>query len=137
MLRKARRELARIESEASIDHIYNFFVTAYHVVDYLKDANCAPAEALKTLRDDYLFQRCADVCNKAKHVRLTRSRPDITPVRWSGALNGAPLGALPLNGGEERWILWPQDNTQIEVKSFARATVAKLEDFFTEHNIPL
>ena len=29
------RELTRLEAEDSIDHVYNFFVTAYHIVDYL------------------------------------------------------------------------------------------------------
>lgn len=137
MLNKARRELARIESEVSIDHVYNFFVTAYHVLDYLDDAKCAPREALEELRGEMLIQRCGDVCNKAKHVRLKRKRPDPTPLLWSGGINGAPINTIALNGGDERWILWADDNEYMEVESFARATVAKLENFFTEHKIPL
>lgn len=137
MLRKARRELSRLESDASIDHVYNFFVTAYHVTDYLEKANSVPSDALRDLRADYLFERCGDVCNKAKHVRLERKRPDITPTIFSGTINGAPINTLPINGGEERWIFWPQDDTYMELVSFARSIVVKLESFFEQHKIPL
>jgi hypothetical protein len=137
MLRKVQRELARIEADFSIDHIYNFFVTAYHVTDYLEKAHSVPTKALQELRADYLFARCGDVCNKAKHFKLERRRPDISPMTLSGALGSAPFNMLPLNGGAERWILWSQDDTLMEVVQFARATVAKLENFFKEHGVPL
>ena len=38
MLRKARRELDRLAREPSIDHVFNFFVTAHSLTDYLKGA---------------------------------------------------------------------------------------------------
>jgi hypothetical protein len=36
MLRKAERELSRFQSEFNIDNLFNFFVTAYHVQDYIE-----------------------------------------------------------------------------------------------------
>ncbi|MEP9322366.1 hypothetical protein PPMP20_04385 [Paraburkholderia phymatum] len=135
MLRKAKRELARIQSDASVDHVYNFFVTAYHVIDYVKEGGSVSREELQALRTDWMIQYCADVCNKAKHMRLTR-RDDVTPVRFSGTVGGAPIGMLPLNATDERWVMW-QDGTYVEMVSFARATVVRLEQFFIANKIPL
>jgi hypothetical protein len=53
MLEKAKRELTRLETadsmaEDSIDHVYNFFVTAYHIVDYLDGRLAKPdVDAIK------------------------------------------------------------------------------------------
>jgi hypothetical protein len=66
MLEKAKRELARLEAEESIDHVYNFFVTAYHIVDYL-DGRLS-TQKLEKIKADQLMQFCADACNKAKHM---------------------------------------------------------------------
>jgi hypothetical protein len=37
MLEKGKRELARFEADVSVDHVYNFFVRAYDIIDYLDD----------------------------------------------------------------------------------------------------
>jgi hypothetical protein len=125
MLKKARRELTRLVAEDSIDHVYNFFVTAYHISDYLDDS------AKEAIRADPLIMLCADACNKAKHMRLRRSRPDVeTRSRFWGALNTAPCNKIALNKIRvERWIIW-EDGGTLEVVKFARDVIAKWDEFF-------
>jgi hypothetical protein len=136
MLEKAKRELTRLEAEESIDHVYNFFVTAYHIVDYLD-------ERLKeqVLQDPWI-KECGDVCNKAKHMRLTRDRPDVgTTNRFKGSVfNTAQFNEFGLALNEcrvERWIDWPKDKPKksLEVVGFARDVIAKWDDIFAEHGI--
>jgi hypothetical protein len=136
MLRKARRELDRIEREFSVDHVFNFFVTAFHVTDYLKMSGEVSPEKVKDLRNDERIRKCADVCNKAKHFKLERSRPDISSRQYSGAIGGAPIGMLPINSSGARFIVW-EDGSQLEIVSFARATIATLEEFFATNTIDL
>ena len=62
---------------------------------------------------------CCDACNKAKHMRLTRKRPDVV---------NTPDKSL------ERWIVW-QDGTNLEVISFARIVIAKWDELFLKHGI--
>lgn len=64
MLEKAKRELTRLVAENSIDHVYNFFVTAHHIIDHL-DEHLRPQ-----VREDQLIKNCGDACNKAKHMRI-------------------------------------------------------------------
>ena len=47
MLEKAKRELARMEAEVHIDNVYNFYVTAYHIQDYVQKTNPSKIEELQ------------------------------------------------------------------------------------------
>lgn len=134
MLAKAKRELVRLEGEESIDHVYNLFATAYHVTDYLKPV--LPDADLRALLGDPIIRRCADVCNKAKHMKLTHGRADPSTRSVSGALGGAPLNSLPLNARGERRVRW-DDGTEIEVVQLAKSAIERLEDCFRQHGIPL
>jgi hypothetical protein len=125
MLEKAKRELARLEAEESIDHVYNFFVTAYHIVDYLDER--LSKQKIKRIKSRKWMHLCADACNKAKHMRLTHDRPDVeTLTPFKGAvLNTGALNTFALNTSSvERWIRW-HDGRALEVVTFARSVIAK------------
>ncbi|OXI28259.1 hypothetical protein CFB89_33330 [Burkholderia sp. AU16741] len=132
MLRKARRELDRLAREPSIDHVFNFFVTAHSVTDYLK-GTVAEADRSALLAEPDI-QLCRDVSNKAKHMRLDRGRPDPATHRASGALGSAPFNTVALNASGERWVRWP-DGTEVEMQSFGTRVLARLEQFLTAHGI--
>jgi hypothetical protein len=127
MLEKAKRELTRLEGECSIDNVYNFFVTAYHIVDTLP-TKLPKADVLK----EDLIQRCADACNKAKHMELKRNRPDVKTPKHYHLVAGAPLDA---SNPSVKWCIVWKDGTSLEVVSFARDVIAKWEDIFRKHKI--
>ena len=132
MLSKAKRELERLEAEESVDHVFNLFTTLYHVADYLKPY--VSEGDISTLKSEPNMKLCADVCNKAKHMKLERSRADISTYANSGAIGGAAINAIPLNGAGERWVLW-EDGTKIEVVQFAKTVIERFEKFFAKHGI--
>jgi hypothetical protein len=142
MLEKAKRELARIETDDSIDHVYNFFVTAYHIVDDLDE------HLKKEIWNDQLIKHCGDACNKAKHMKLTKERPDVETSKNNKLIEKKFIPRAPwlyLKGGNleetvrfdpsvERRIVW-EDGASREVVSFARAVTTKWEKFFAMHGI--
>ena len=133
MLSKAKRELRRLEiEEGNIDHAYNFFATAYHIVDYLK-GRLSQSEIDKILADP-LIKLCADACNKAKHMKLTRGRPDIRTDVHSATFGSFTFNTMAFNTLAERWITW-EDGTRLEVVGFAQGVIARWEEIFAEHGI--
>ncbi|MDR8032095.1 hypothetical protein [Burkholderia cenocepacia] len=132
MVCKARRELDRLAGEPSIDHVFNFFVTAHSVTDYLK-GTVAEADRSALLAEPDI-QLCRDVSNKAKHMRLDRGRPDPATHRVSGALGSAAFNTVAFNASGERWVRWP-DGTEVEMQSFGTRVLARLEQFLTAHGI--
>ncbi|MBJ9696939.1 hypothetical protein [Burkholderia cenocepacia] len=132
MLHKARRELDRLAREPSIDHVFNFFVTAHSVTDYLKGAITeADRQALRREPDLLL---CADVANKAKHMKLERGRPDPATDHASGAIGGAAINAVAINASGERWVSWP-DGTRLEMVAFGKSVLQRLERFLADHGL--
>jgi hypothetical protein len=130
MLEKARREHERLTTRFDIDNLFNFFVTAYHISDYVRKTNSVAQVKLDAFLQDQDIKDCRDLCDKGKHLTLTK-RPDPATHIWSGAINGAPFNTLPFNGGDQ-WLL-RAGQRDVEVQWLARRVLAKWESFFSEH----
>ena len=133
MLEKTRREHQRLTECFNIDNVFNFFVTAYHIRDYIQVKNAIPQVTLETFLKDQDMQDCHDVCNKGKHLVLTSRVNPITHV-WTGCLNGAPMNALPLGSGR-KWVLLFTSGREVEVKSLAKRVLDKWDVFFANHGL--
>ena len=131
MLEKTRREYQRLTESLNIDNVFNFFVTAYHICDYIQVENAIPQVVLDTFLKDQDMQDCRDLCNKGKHLVLTSCNP-VTHI-WTGCLNGAPMNTLPLGGGR-KWVLFTSGR-EVEVKSLAKRVLDKWDVFFTDHGL--
>ncbi|MEK8088652.1 hypothetical protein [Thermithiobacillus plumbiphilus] len=132
MLQKANREHHRLAECLDIDNLFNFFVTAYHISDYVRNTNAVPQVVLDTFLQDQDIKDCRDLCDKGKHLTLTK-RADPTTHMWSGCLNGAPLNTLPLNGGG-KWVLLT-GNREVDVKWLSERVLSKWEVFFSTNSI--
>ena len=132
MLEKTKREHARLSASFDIDHVFNFFVSAYHISDYIKKTNAVPQKIIDTFLSDADIQACHDLCDKGKHMRLT-TRTDPQTVIWSGCLGGAPLGVLPLGGGD-KWVVFVEDK-QFDVEWLAQRVLDKWVTFFEQNGL--
>ncbi len=134
MLEKARRERARLSARIDVDNVFNFFVTAYHVKDYIEKSGAVPSVVVQELysEQDMRVRDCRDLCDKAKHLKLTR-RADPDTHKWSGAVGGAPIGAIPL-GSAGYWELWSGER-HIRIVPLASRVMARLDRFFVEKEL--
>ncbi len=132
MFEKLRRESQRLNSDLSVDNVFNFFVTGYHLSDYVRKASVVPEQALSAFLEDPDLKDCRDLCDKGKHLRLSK-RADPKTAIWRGSLGGAPLNALSINGGD-RWVLLSGDR-QIDVEWLAERVIAKWRGFLEAHGL--
>ena len=136
MLEKAEREHSKLVQHIDIDNIFNFFVTAHHIRDYvLRDSRVQQLDLETFLRDPDL-QDCRDLCDKGKHLVLTkRPDPKAQHVEFSGCIGGAPIGAMPIGGGSiEYWTL-TTDSRSVEVKELADSVLKKWSSFLMKHGL--
>lgn len=129
---KAEREFQRLQSEFSIDNVFNFFVTAYHIQDYVRKSNAVPQHILDTFLSDTDLKDCRDLCDKGKHLRLTKRTDPRTHI-YSGSVNGAPVNTLPVNGSD-KWVLFT-DNREVEVEWLAKRVINKWRGFLDQNNL--
>lgn len=147
MLEKTRREYVRLAERLHVDNVFNFFVTAYHISDYINqnsDISQDIKDALKQFMKDPDIQDSQDLCNKGKHLILDKGK-NFNPSThiWNSAIGMAPIGILPLGGGC-KWVVYlPSDreaeekmnSREVEVTSLAKRVIEKWDDFFTEHGL--
>jgi hypothetical protein len=138
MLHKAMREHERLKSDLSIDNVFNFFVTAFHIKDYVDAAGGVP----KDKRTDFLKQNgiemCEFVCVKGKHLSLRdkRFRSKTTGARRNpGAVIGkAAFNVTGINAGPV--VLFYVDGEAYDLRGLADRVIDKWHEFFAENNIP-
>jgi len=134
MLEKAHREHGRLTAAFNIDNVFNFFVTAYHIQDYVAKTASVPRPTLDAFLDDQDIQDAHDLCDKGKHLHLTRRPDPSTAHTVLGTLNTAPLNTLPLNGRREAWILQSGDRT-LNVSALADRVMQKWDAFFAANGL--
>jgi len=137
MLSKAQREYQRLTKCVNIDNVFNFFVTIYHIRDYIENSNSVEKSAIDQFFKDPELQICRDLCNKGKHLFLDDRAhdPNLKTHIWKGCFNGAPFNVLPFNG-YQKWVLFcGDDGREVAVESLAKSVLEKWERFFEEHNL--
>ena len=117
MLEKARRELARFESQPCVDHAFNFFVTVYHVRDWASARGMSVTELAK----DPDFELCRLACNQGKHLRLTGHTEQRATAR-----DYVSHGDVAFSGVEQYAIL--ADGERIDVSTLGRRVLRKAEE---------
>ncbi len=142
ILQKAKREHGRLKANFDIDNVFNFFVTANHIRDYIKKNDVVAQAVLEEFLKDQDMKDCCDLCDKAKHLRFTKrnrtdsskpTRTDPLTHRWRGAYGSTPFGVLPY-GMNSEWELW-YDDRKVNIKQLADRVIVKWDQFFSSHGL--
>lgn len=134
LLKKLHRELDRLQKEFDLDHIFNFFVTAFSIRDWVGESREDLKEEICNLySDEGPLWNCAVLGNKAKHLVLRQNDPNT--LSWSGTLNGSPLNTVLLNGGPMRVLMSPTGGAHFDVWHYANYSVALLDQWFKDHGL--
>jgi len=134
MLEKAKREFQRLAKNIDSDKIFNFFVTAYHVYDYVKGDDTVPEKDINDIRSNPDFKKCKYICNKNKHRTLRKGDDEFITYRRPGAVFGeAVFGESLFNGKRAYFII--EKNEQVDVLELGQKIINLWETFLNEHNI--
>ena len=134
MLEKAKRELQRLTENMESDKIFNFFVTAYHVVDRIKVLGTVPVKDIKDLYSNPDFKKCKYICNKSKHLVLSNGDDEFITYRRPSAVFGEAVFGESLFNGERAYFIIDK-NEQVDVLELGQKIINLWETFFNEHNI--
>ena len=134
MLAKAHRERERLRERFNSDNVLNFFVTAYHICDYVCRTKPILEDVVKEFKEkNQDIKDCRDLCDKGKHFSLTQ-RPDPSTHIFEHRTGETPLGTLRLGGGRLTWVLHLNDRW-VDVEQLADRVMAAWKSFFSENNL--
>lgn len=137
LLAKLKRDAALLKDEVTSDRFFNFVVTGYSLIDWVKECSAVPAaaqaEAQKMYTDPWI-QVCGDIATASKHFRLTQRTPITSKaeaveygwgLRWDGAWGLAGPGVrIELN-----------DGTFYSHVTFIENVVKTWQSFFETHHM--
>lgn len=137
MLEKAKRELDKMKSSLDTDSIFNFFVTTYHVMDYVRAKGSVSQSAIDAFYSDSDFQMCNFICNKGKHIQLKKYAKTSDPYKTKHTL-GVLYGAVSFNEamyneGESYVIV--DGSREIDIIVLGESLIVKWEKFFADNSL--
>lgn len=130
MLDKAKFEFENMKTNLSAYTIFNFFVTAFHIKDYVCRHNSNYKDAIKILFKDEDFKKCEFLCNKGKHISI---RSDFETNISSSRFGDTMFGELMFNEGRRYSIIC--GDTQVNVLDLGNCILEKWELFFKQHGL--
>lgn len=135
MLAKAERELALLRQAINVDTIFNCFVAAYHVMDYVKALGTVNSSAIDAMYADPDFDLCHSICNRGKHLIVKKNPKTFTSTEsgGSGLLGFGALGEGALGEGPE-WHFYC-DGIEIYPVALAETVINKWHAFFHANGI--
>ena len=133
MLGKAKRELEKMNSDLTTDTVFNFFVTAYHVMDYVKAQGKASKIEIDKMYADPDFEMCNFICNKGKHIRLKKGSSYKTIYNPGALLGAANFGEVEF--AESKSYVVVDGHVKVNVLDLSERLIAKWETFFSRNGI--
>jgi len=139
LLQKLRRDAALLEQEVTSDRLFNFVVTGYSLIDWVRHDPNVPATAKAERNTLYQHQwliLCGDLATAAKHFELTTRSPTASKVT---AVQGYGLGGFgkgPYGVGEEQIEIHLPNGTVHSLSELTNGVLNTWTDFFKRHKIP-
>jgi hypothetical protein len=137
LLEKLKRDAALLAEEVTSDRFFNFVVTGYSIIDWIKNGDSVPATVKTAVAEMYRepwIRICGDIAIASKHFNLTRRVPVtsiVEPVEYGfGHRFGEAFGAA---GHGMRIEL--NDGTSFSHVTFVTNVVEAWETFFRSHGL--
>lgn len=136
---KLQRDAAAIQKHVTSDEFFNFVVTGYSLIDWVKnDPSLSPSAKANVsgLYKDRWLKVCGDLANASKHFILDKRTPITNSAsaqsgfgvgRWGGGLFGQ---------AEESIIIELNDGTSFGCLDLVREVVSTWQNFFAANTTP-
>jgi hypothetical protein len=137
---KLERDAAALDEEVTSDRFFNFVVTAYSLIDWVKNDPTVPALAKRKFLVDKLYKDqwlkvCGDLATACKHFELLLRVP-ITSSATS--MQGFGVGRYGKGGygvGEEGIKVTLNDGTTFQCQDFVNGVLTTWKTFFSVHGV--
>jgi len=137
---KLQRDAAALNEEVTSDSFFNFVVTGYSMIDWIKNDPSVPSTAkvqaiVQSLYNDRWLKVCGDLATASKHFTLSKR----TPITSSASsLCGFGVGRHGKGGygvGEESIEVCLNDGTSFHCLDMVEGVLSSWQNFFSVHGI--
>jgi hypothetical protein len=140
LFEKLKRDAAALKEEVSSDNFFNFVVTGYSMIDWVKNDPTVPAKAKEKQVIDALYQEhwlkvCGDLAIAVKHFKLTSRNPITSSADSAQGFGVGRFGHGGFGVGEESIEVTLNDGTSFNCLDLVQGVVNKWESFLSAYKI--
>lgn len=132
---KLKRDAALFNDRVTSDGLFNFVVTGYSLIDWVKSdpvtkARPENSRVIDALYKDPWLQVCGDVATAAKHFALTSRKPITENVVSRQGFGLGRYGAGEYTVGEEEIVVVLTDGSEYSVLQLVEGVLATWSTYF-------
>ena len=135
---KLQRDAEALEKEVNSDRFFNFVVTGYSLIDWVKEDPSVPQTvqtAVKDIYHDPLIKRCGDIAIASKHFTVKYRELITSSVTSEQGFGLARYGRGGFGEGEERIEVTLTDGSSFDCFELVDGVMNTWNNFFSSHGI--
>lgn len=141
LYKKLERDATALNEEVTSDRLFNFVVTGYSLIDWIKNDPTVPAAAknskcIYNLYNDKWLKVCGDLATACKHFEIHRRVPITSNTSSSTGFGMGRYGKGGYGIGEESIAIELNDGSSFQCDEFVRNVVSVWKCFFATYGIP-
>jgi hypothetical protein len=119
LFRKLQRDVSRLNEEITSDDFFNFVITGYSLIDWVKHDAMLPASVRAQEEIDLLYREpwlkvCGDLATASKHYTLTRRKSVVTSAESQRGWGQGRYGKGGYGVGEEAIVIRINNDTRVD-----------------------
>jgi hypothetical protein len=140
LFHKLQRDIGRLNTEITSDDFFNFVITGYSLIDWVKHDASLPAsvrtpDEIDALHKEPWLTVCGDLATASKHYTLTRRKPVVTSAESQRGWGKGRYGKGAYGAGEEDIVIRINNDTEWTALEFACGVLQAWLQFFERHHI--
>jgi hypothetical protein len=141
VLSKLERDSTRMRTEEmNGDRFFDFVVTAYSMIDWVKRDPSVPASAKQPHEIQWLYSNqwikvCGDLATAVKHFALTTRHPTTSATTSETGFGVGRFGMGGYGVGEESIELTLNDGTKLNALDVVQGAISAWKTFFQVHSV--
>jgi len=140
LLHKLQRDVERLNKEVTSDDFFNFVITGYSLIDWVKHDASLPESARTSEEIDRLYKEpwlkvCGDLASASKHYTLTRRKSVVTSAESQRGWGKGRYGKGGYGVGEEAIVIRINNDTEWTALEFACGVLQAWLHFFERQDL--
>ena len=135
---KLQRDASLLKDEVTSDRLFNFVITGYSMIDWIKNDLSVPRSAKAGRADlygDRSLKVCGDLANGCKHFTLTRGTPVTSSATSARGHGMGRYGKGAYGVGEESIEIELNDGTKLNCLDLVQDVMSRWKSFFSAHGM--
>lgn len=136
---KLQRDAKALKEEVNSDRFFNFVVTGYSLIDWVKEDPSVPQTAQTAVNDihqDQWIKTCGDIAIASKHFTVKYRQLSTSSVTSEQGFGRGRFGLGPFGLGEERIeVKLTDDDPSFDCFELVDGVMNTWNNFFSSHEI--